>query len=188
MRDLTRKTGIIALSIVLLMASFMSFPVSTVYAAVEGDFEYIHLGDGTAKITGYTGPSGGNVDIPGSVGDDLTVVEIGSQAFQDNQLTSITIPDSVTTIGEMAFRDNQLTELTLPSSITKINPYAFMDNQLTKLEIPDSVTVIGTGAFGNNALEDVLILNHDAEFGNIVFINNQVTLTLYGYDSSTIGF
>ncbi|MBF4359048.1 leucine-rich repeat protein, partial [Vibrio anguillarum] len=44
------------------------------------------------------------------------VTTIGKKAFQDNQLTSVTIPDSVTTIGEGAFSHNQLTSVTIPDS------------------------------------------------------------------------
>ena len=58
--------------------------------------------------------------------DSLT--SIGSHAFEGCGLTSITIPDGVTSIGDMAFaycRD--LTSITIPDSVTSIDDYIFSD-------------------------------------------------------------
>lgn len=52
---------------------------------------------------------------------------IGEFAFANcNNLTSITIPNSVTSIGEYAFLDcRHLTSITIPSGVTSIGPYTF---------------------------------------------------------------
>ncbi|MBR4029671.1 MAG: leucine-rich repeat protein [Alistipes sp.] len=85
---------------------------------------------------------------------DLTIPDsvttIGNYAFYDcDCLTSVTIPDSVTTIGNYAFCDcDSLTSITIPNSVTTIGDYAFYHcNSLTSVTIPDSVTTIGWGAF-----------------------------------------
>jgi len=70
--------------------------------------------------------------------------------FNDNLLTSITIPNSVTIIGFNAFNGNKLTKVTIPDSVTYIDSQAFYGNQLKSVAIPDSVTAIGSGAFGGN--------------------------------------
>ena len=58
--------------------------------------------NGTITITGYTG-SGGVVTIPGSV-NFLPVTSIGDLAFfYCTNLTSVTIPNSVTSVGGGAF-------------------------------------------------------------------------------------
>ena len=75
---------------------------------------------------------------------------IAAQAFSDcSGLTSITIPDSVTSIGQSAFSGcSGLTSIIIPDSVTSIGSYAFRDcSGLTSITIPDSVTSIGSGAF-----------------------------------------
>jgi len=80
----------------------------------------------------------------------VEVTSIGYGAFSVNQLTSVTIPDSVTSIGDFAFYINQLTSVTIPDSVTSIGDFAFYINQLTSVTIPDSVTSIGESAFVAN--------------------------------------
>ena len=67
-----------------------------------------------------------------------------------NQLTEITIPNSVTSIGDAAFYYcTSLTSVTIPNSVTSIGNSAFWGcSGLTgELVIPNSVTSIGGGAF-----------------------------------------
>jgi hypothetical protein len=109
--------------------------------------------NGTITITGYTGP-GGNVTIPSTI-DGLPVTVIGLGAFAGlNNLTGVTIPDSVTNLGEQAFYGcSSLASLTIGNGITIIHGGAnngfggtFANcTSLTRLTIPDSVTSIGDG-------------------------------------------
>ena len=75
---------------------------------------------------------------------------IGAYAFKNcSDLTSLTLPSSVTRIGDYAFKNcSGLTSLTLPSSVTRIGDYAFYNcSGLTSLTLPSSVTSIGEFAF-----------------------------------------
>ncbi|MBR5923420.1 MAG: leucine-rich repeat domain-containing protein [Clostridia bacterium] len=68
-------------------------------------------------------------------------------------LTSITMPDSVTSIGGGAFEGcTGLTSITIPDSVTAIGYKAFSDcTGLTSINIPDSVISVGGSAFDNTA-------------------------------------
>ena len=69
--------------------------------------------------------------------------------FSCDELTSVTIPNSVTTIGEGAFYYcTDLTSVTIPNSVTSIGEGAFYYcKSLTDITIPNSVTSIGKEAF-----------------------------------------
>ena len=66
-------------------------------------------------------------------------------------LTSVYIPEGVTSIGEVAFGYcASLTSIHIPESVTSIGDYAF-DNcsSLTSIDIPEGVTTIDDGTFNN---------------------------------------
>ena len=66
-----------------------------------------------------------------------------------SSLTSISIPESVTSIGSDAFyRCSSLTSINIPESVTSIGEYTFSYcSSLTSISIPESVTSIGKRAF-----------------------------------------
>lgn len=72
-----------------------------------------------------------------------------SKHISATRLTSVTIPESVTTIGEYAFYSCRgLTKITIPNSVTTIASRAFSScTGLTEITIPNSVTTIGSEAF-----------------------------------------
>ena len=83
------------------------------------------LSDGTLEISNYAGNSA-TYEIPGEI-DGKKVVRIGDYAFSDcTELTSVTIPDSVTDIRWRAFYNCvSLKSVTIPKSVTYIDNYAF---------------------------------------------------------------
>jgi len=98
-------------------------------------------------IIGYTGTDK-DLIIP-KVLNRKKVVRISYYAFQNMQLTSVTIPDSVTSIGNGAFYLNLLTSIIIPDSVKIIGNNAFANNQLTNVIIGNNVESIGTHAFSN---------------------------------------
>ncbi len=76
------------------------------------------------EITGCD-ESATEVIIPSEI-DGLPVKWIGDSAFRScSSLTSVTIPDSVTSIGLFSFYGCSLTEITIPKSVTSIGMWPF---------------------------------------------------------------
>ena len=89
-------------------------------------------------------------------------------------LTSLTIPNSVTSIGVLAFAGcSSLTSLTIPNSVTSIGGAAFAEcSGLTSITIPNSVTSIGGSAFeGCSGLTSITIPNSVTSIGGFAFYN-----------------
>lgn len=118
-----------------------------------------------------------SVTIPNSM------TTISGYAFRScSGLTSVTIPNSVTEIGSYAFSAcKSLTSVTIPGSVTKIGSSAFGGcSSLTSITIPDSVTEIGINAFGNcSGLTSITIGNSVTSIGNNAFYNCNSLTSIY---------
>lgn len=82
---------------------------------------------------------------------------INAGVLQNTSITSIVIPQGVTTIGQNAFYGcENLATVTFPSTLTRIEGGAFSYTALTSLHLPDGVEFIGHSAFREcNVLETV---------------------------------
>ena len=97
---------------------------------------------------------------------------IADAAFSKKQITTVTIPDSVTSIGSNVFSFcTGLTSVTIGSSVTSIGEHAFWwCTGLTEITIPDSVTSIGDDAFSYcKGLTSVTIGNSVTSTGDGAF-------------------
>ncbi len=106
------------------------------------------------------------------------VIKEGTKGIADNafsgcsNLSSITIPNSVTNIGEWAFGScSGLTLVTIPNSVTSIGSYAFSYcSGLTSITIPKSVSSIGICTFRDcTGLTSVTIPNSVTNIGRYAF-------------------
>ncbi|GHU01999.1 hypothetical protein FACS1894147_02960 [Spirochaetia bacterium] len=154
-----------------------------------GAASQVFVNDGRGMITAYKG-GGGAVVIPPylswkpvtGIGKEAFTFEIEStnfaltgRIFGGRGLTSVVIPNSVTSIGENAFWGNKLTGVVIPSGVTAIAPGAFKDNKLSNVVIPNGVTSIGMGAFSKNQLTNVVIPHGITTIGMDAFSENQLT-------------
>lgn len=137
------------------------------------DFEFI-LNNTAVVVTNYKyNGAAADVTIPSRY-QGKPVTTIGHAAFFNSAVTSVTIPDSVTSISDEAFINcPKLTNISIPNSVTYIGFSAFSSctslksitlpsslsfisgalflgcSQLTTIHIPVSVTSIGNNAFAD---------------------------------------
>ncbi len=124
------------------------------WASKRDRIKKIVIEDGVTRIGGIAFNGCKNltsVTIPNSV----TTME---GAFTNcTALTSITIPNSVENIDGAFSKCTQLTTVTLPNSITSIGDHTFFGcSSLKSITIPESVKTIGTEAFlGCSSLKSI---------------------------------
>ena len=165
-------------------------------AANEQLFDFEFTLDNTAAIVTnykYKGTAA-DVTIPSRYkGKPVTTID--HAAFHDSAVTSVTIPDSVTSISDGAFGFcSQLTNISIPNSVTYISFSAFRActslksitlpsslssisealffgcSQLTTIHIPDSVSSIHSYAFCNcGKLETIRIPVSVTSIGDFAF-------------------
>ena len=180
--------------------------ICTVCNADE-DFEYT-ITDGIASVTGYTGKEA-EIVIP-STYSGLPVTHIASYAFESCiTLTSVTIPDSITTIGRGAFKDcTNLISVTIPDNVTTMEQGAFaycanletveIGTGISKIErsvfkkceklhtviIPSSVTSMAEYAFLScDKIKNVYYDGNKAQWNTISFgtLNSHLTTSTIHY-------
>jgi hypothetical protein len=172
-------------------ASTWPTPTPVPIVGSNRDFTYL-IHENEVTITGFTGGSSAVV-IPSEI-NGLLVTSIrgweGNQFFSGfpEHVTSVSIPNSVTTIGNGAFARTSITSITIPNSVTSIGNGAFFQCRgLTNIIIPDSVTSIGAHAFANVGLTSVVIGNGVITIGHSAFNHDPLMLSPNNITSLTIG-
>lgn len=113
-------------------------------------FDFAFTPDNTAVIvTNYRCKgTAADVTIPSRY-KGKPVTAINNAAFPNSAVTSVTIPDSVTSIPDAAFVNcSQLTNISIPNSVTYIGFSAFDGcASLKSITLPSSLRTIGNSAF-----------------------------------------
>ena len=150
--------------------------IAKLYNDVEHDGKYLLVIDGNGNMANYkynTMPwYNYNLNITSiTIPDSIT--SIGNYAFYKcTKFTSINIPDSVTSIGNSAFNGcTSLTSITIPDGVTSIGSSAFWNcTSLASITIPDSVTSICDSAFINTAYYN----NPSSWENDVLYIDNHL--------------
>lgn len=102
-----------------------------------------------------------------------SVTSIGNNAFYGcSGLTTLNLPSNVTSIGDRAFGYcSNLTSVDLPSSITKMGDFVFFYcEKLSNVNLPSDITTISTGAFGGcSSLQNINLPSGVTTIGDYAF-------------------
>ena len=123
----------------------------------ETDGFVVNLYESYAEITGYKG-SETVLTVPDAF-MGIAVKSIGEYAFFENEtLTSVTLPDSLLVIGDSAFQScTALTDVVVGSRLEMIGQAAFRDSALEEINLPDSVAEIERYAFYRTRLIEITL-------------------------------
>ncbi|MDR0197966.1 MAG: InlB B-repeat-containing protein [Oscillospiraceae bacterium] len=136
-------------------------------ALTYGVWEYgVNAGNTTVTITKYTG-AGGDIVIPSKIdGKAVTVLGVTTNIFENASVSSVVLPDSITSIGEYAFNAqkgnyvNTFNSITIPENVKTIGKLAFRKNDLLtsvwfKSMTPPGLEMYETTWFGSGTGEYV---------------------------------
>ena len=101
-------------------------------------------------------------------------LSIGHEAFwRCNNLSSITLGDSIKSIGDYAFYGcSKLTEVTIPNKTTSLGKYCFLGNSLlANIDLGNGLKTIGQYCFSGCSMPEISIPASVTSIGNYTFNN-----------------
>lgn len=156
----------------LLTAMLLAFICQSIHAAdfKIGEAKYEILSGTTVQLKDYKKATG-DVVIPEKVtdpkkGTEYTVTIIAKEAFKKAPLTSVSLPESVTSIGEGVFKEcPNLKSVKYPKSLSFIPAYSFQKcSELNSFDL-DGIETIGREAFLGTGLKAIEIPSAVKEIG-----------------------
>lgn len=120
----------------------------------------------------------------GDIEISSSITSIAYGAFERCMITSVVIPDGITSIGDHAFNENfNIVAVTIPNSVQAIGKWAFRMNQILSVNIPHGLTTISENAFSVNQLSSVTIPSTVTIIEGCAFCYNRLTGNLSIPDS-----
>jgi hypothetical protein len=156
--------------------------LGTTGSRMDGTYNYVTVAAGNGVVIAkYKGNrNNSTIVIPATIGG-RPVVGIDWQAFSGLRMTSVTIPEGVTSIGQSAFSScESLRSVTIPSSVTAVGYGAFHYCSLTSVTISEGVTSLGVAMFTLSRLTSVAIPASVTSIGDRAFndINTLTSITV----------
>lgn len=165
----------------LLLASAIATSLSAAAYSFESAGIYYNItGNNTVEVT-YSDRDNntysGSISVPETVtnnGTEYSVTKIGEYAFQGSAVTSVSMPECITSIGQYACNEcGSLETVVLPTNLDDFSGWCIFRNcrNLKNIAIPENVTEIPNGTFINcTNLESVKIPNTVTSIRHSAFI------------------
>ena len=164
----------------LLLASAIATSLSAAAYSFESAGIYYNItGDNTVEVT-YSDRNNntysGSISVPETVtnnGTEYSVTKIGEYAFQGSAVTSVSMPECITSIGQYACNEcGSLETVVLPTNLDDFSGWCIFRNcrNLKNIAIPENVTEIPNGTFINcSSLAAITIPHGVSEIGSNAF-------------------
>ena len=164
----------------LLLASAIAASLSAAAYDFESAGIYYNItGNNTVEVT-YSDRNNntysGSVSIPETVtsnGTEYSVTTIGVSAFKGSAVTSVSMPECITSIGQYACNEcGSLETVVLPTNLDDFSGWCIFRNcrNLKNIAIPENVTEIPNGTFINcSSLAAITIPHGVSEIGSNAF-------------------
>ncbi len=123
------------------------------------------VANGIAEIAVQSTSLSGDVEIPKTIsfnGSKYKVKYVVEEAFAKTKITSITLPNSITSLEDFCFNECALLEsVELPNSIKSLGSYCFYEcDSLKYIELPNSITSLGKNCFDHSGLKSIKLSNN----------------------------
>ena len=164
----------------LLLASAIATSLSAAAYSFESAGIYYNItGNNTVEVT-YSDRDNntysGSISVPETVtnnGTEYSVTKIGEYAFQNSAVTSVSMPECITSIGQYACNEcGSLETVVLPTNLDDFSGWCIFRNcrNLKNIAIPENVTEIPNGTFINcSSLAAITIPQGVSEIGSNAF-------------------
>ena len=172
--------------ILLIMLSCMSLFHAAAQETITVNNIRYYIDNGEATIAVQDETLSGDIIIPESItheGRSYTVFRTTNGAFQNTDITSISLPNNIKSLGNNCFKQcHNLISVKLPDNITSLGDYTFsICSKLSLIKLPDTLTSLGEYCFsGCDNLATLILPNSITTLGQGCFsgCNNLKKITL----------